>query len=419
MNNKKVFFIVGIILISALYLFLRLYKLDELIGFRLDQGIHLLETKEMFDNKKISLVGPMVTSKTYMGRQFFIGANYYYVLGIIGLIGQWNPLIITTIFIFIELGFYLFFSFFLKRKFNQLWSLFVFLFLSVSPYLITHSRFFWNPHLLIPLSILVLYFGDKYQFKKQIGYLFLAAFFWGFGFSCHYSAVFWGLGFVYLLVKTKQIKIIKPYLIIFLGFLLGDLPFFVFELRHNFYNIKTLLYVVLNSTSRSEMTSHYFVFPLLVFGLYGFLIFINKIKNKKSTSLLLVVAVGVMLWLQTNVFASYAPLDIIKGWNYKEQQLVADLITKNGCPKNYQVATTIQGDTRAYDLRYLLNLKKCEPIGVEDYPNAERLFLVAPIDRPPETETVWEVSSFREFKINRQEKLTEKIVFWELEKIKQ
>lgn len=222
----------------------------------------------------------------------------------------------------------------------------------MSPYLITHSRFFWNPHLLIPLSILVLYFGDRYLFKKQIGYLFLAAFFWGFGIACHFSAIFWGLGFIYLLVKTKQIKTIKLYLVIFLGFVLGDLPFFVFELRHNFYNIKTILFVVLNSTSGSEMTSHYFIFPLLVFALFGFLLFINKIKNKRSASLLLAVTFGAMMWLQTNVFASYAPLDVIEGWNYKEQQIVVGFITKNGCPDKFNVVTTVQGDTRAYDLRY-------------------------------------------------------------------
>ena len=176
MKNRKIIFIAGLILISFLYLFLRLYRLNDLIGFRLDQGIHLLETKTMFDTKKISLVGPLVTSKTFMGRQFFIGANYYYVLGIIGLIGQWNPLTITIIFMLLELGFYLFFIFFLKHKLNYFLALLVFLFISLSPYLITHSRFYWNPHLLIPLSILVLYFGDKYLLQKRFGYLLLTAF---------------------------------------------------------------------------------------------------------------------------------------------------------------------------------------------------------------------------------------------------
>lgn len=418
MKNKKVFFVFGLVLISILYLFLRLYRLGDLLHFRMDQGVHLIETKSMWDLKKISLVGPMVTSKTFMGRQFFIGANYYYVLGIIGLIGKWDPLTITKIFIVLELGFYLFVIFFFKRKFGQTWSLLIFLFICLSPYLIGHSRFFWNPHLLIPLSILILYFGDKYLFKKQIKYIFLTAFFWGFGIACHYSAVFWGIFFVYLLVKSKQYLKIQTYLAIFWGVMLGDLPFFVFEIRHGFYNIKTLFFVVLNSNSRNEMTSHYFIFPLLVFGIYLSLIYIYKIKNKKSAGLLIVVTLGAILWLQMNVFVSYAPLDVIEGWNYKEQQIVADLITKNGCPKNFEVATTIQGDTRAYDLRYLLNLKKCEPMGVEEYPRAERLFLVAPVDRPPETETVWEVSSLGKFKINRQEKITEKIVFWELEKIK-
>ena len=417
MNNKRIYWI-GLIVILIIYLFLRLNKIDSLINFRLDQGIHLLETKEMFDTKKISLVGPMVTSKTFMGRQFFIGANYYYILGIIGLVGQWNPIIITVIFIFLELSFYLFFSIFLKQKLNEFRSLLVFLFLSISPYLITHSRFFWNPHLLIPLSILVLYFGDKYLVKKQIKDLFLTAFFWGFGFACHYSAIFWGIFLVYLFIKKKQYLNIWVYLVVLFGFILGNLPFFVFEIRHGFYNIRTILFVFLNSSTGSELTPHYFIFPLLIFGLYGLLIVINKIKNQKIANLILFLTLGVGLWLQTNINTRYAPLDVIEGWSYKEQQKVADLIVKNGCPKNFNIATTIQGDTRAYDLRYLLNFKKCIPMGVKDYPDAEILFLIAPSNRPPKTETVWEVSSFGEFKINRQKKITEKIVFWELEKIK-
>lgn len=416
MENKRLFWI-GLLIVSGFYLFFRLNNISSLINFRLDQGIHLLETKEMFDSKKIRLVGPMVTSKTFMGRQFFIGANYYYILGIIGLIGQWDPIIITIIFIILELGFYLLFVFFLKQKFNQLWSFLVFLFISLSPYLVSHSRFFWNPHLLIPFSILVLYFGDKYLIKKQFRYLFLTAFFWGNGFACHYSAVFWGLFFIYLLLKSKKNTDTKLYLIIFLGFILGNLPFFIFELRHNFYNIKTLIFVFLNSKTGSELTSHYFVFSLLIFSLFGFLTIINKIKNKKNAFLWLTIVLGVTLWLQTSFFTSYKPTDLTEGWGYKEQQLVVDLIVRDGCPKNFEIAATVQGDTRAYDLRYLLDLKKCKPMGVEDYLKAEKLFLVAPIDRLPEKETVWEVSSLGKFKINREEKITEKIVFWELEKI--
>jgi len=417
-RNKKIIFTIGLVLVSVLYLFVRFYKLNELVGFRLDQGVHLLETKNMFDDRKIRLVGPMSLSKSFDNRYLYIGANYYYVLGIIGLVSQWNPLIITIIFSLIEFIFYLFFVFFLERKFNLFWSLLIFGFIAVSPYLVIHSRFFWNPHLLIPLSILVLFLSEKYFLKKEAKYLFLMAFFWGFAFACHYSAVFWGLFFIWILFKSKQFKKIKTYLIIILGFLLGDLPWFIFEIRHNFYNTKTLFYIFTKSSSGSEMTSHYFVFPLLIFIVWFFLLVLSKLKNKTQTNFVLIIVLILGFLVQNKIFKNYAPLDKISGWNYVDQQKVVDLIVKDGCPKNFEVAATVQGDTRAYDLRYLLNLKNCEPMGVEEYPKAEKLFLIAPANRPLETETVWEVTSLGKFKINKQEKLNSEVVFYELEKIK-
>jgi len=414
MKNKKIIFIIGLVLISCLYLFIRLYRLNELVGFRLDQGIHLLETKQMFDSKKISLVGPMVTSKSFMGRNFFIGANYYYVLGIIGLISRWNPLTITIMFILLELVFYLFFIEFIKRKFNLFWAFLTFIFIAVSPYLVIHSRFFWNPHLLIPLSILVLLISEKYLLKKNIKYLFLMAFFWGFAFACHYSAIFWGLFFIFWLIKSKQFKKIKSYLIIIFGFLMGDLPWVIFELRHSFYNTKTLFYIFTHSSTGGEITSHYFVFSLLIFIIWFLLLGLSKLKNKNKASLILIIILIFGFLIQNKLFANYAPLDSISGWNYNEQQQVVNLIVKNGCPKNFNVAATVQGDTRAYDLRYLLNLKKCEPMGVEEYPRAEKLFLVAPKGRLLETETVWEVTSLGKFKINQKIELNTNLILYGL-----
>ena len=117
------------------------------------------------------------------------------------------------------------------------------------------------------------------------------------------------------------------------------------------------------------------------------------------------------------IFAeSFYPLDVIKGWDYPQQRQVTDLILKNGCPQNFNVAATIQGDTRFYDLRYLLKLKNCQPLPVEAYPQAQKLFLVAPPDRPPESETVWEVAAFKPFIIKQKVAINDQILFFELQK---
>ena len=72
LKNKQLIFIIGLFLISFLYLFLRLKSLDKLVDFNFDQATHILETKEMFDSKKISLIGPVSYAKSFMG-SFILG----------------------------------------------------------------------------------------------------------------------------------------------------------------------------------------------------------------------------------------------------------------------------------------------------------------------------------------------------------
>ncbi|MBU4397494.1 hypothetical protein KKC08_04995, partial [Patescibacteria group bacterium] len=94
-------FLISIFLVSILYLSLRLYKLPQKMTFHLDQGLHLLETYNMVKNKKPRLIGPMVSSKTFDGRGFFIGPNYYYILATLGIISNWNPVTILVLLIII------------------------------------------------------------------------------------------------------------------------------------------------------------------------------------------------------------------------------------------------------------------------------------------------------------------------------
>ena len=415
MKSKKIVFIVGLIILTGLYLFLRVYNFEEKTAFGLDQGLHLSESYQMIEDKKIRLIGPMVSSKTFVDRGFFIGPQYYYVLAILGMLTKWNPISIDLILLFIELGFFLYFTNWIRKKYGVIEALTVFGFITFSKYFIMHSRFFWNPHFLLPLGILAIVSLDKYIQKNKIKYLVWFGIWWGIAFGFHYSAVFWGIPLLMVLLKNKKLWKWAT-LVIPLFFILGDLPWFIFEIRHNFYNIKTVLWVMIQPTNREHLELYYFTHSLGAFVLWGVVWGLNKIKkNKILMGLFLVLGISL---IQMRLINYPLPYKSPKGWNYLKQKETVDRILENGCPKNFEVASTMTGDTRAYDLRFLLKIKGCPPMGVEDYPKAEKLFLIAPVNRLPETETVWEVSSLGKFKINQKIDLGLDIIFYELEKTK-
>jgi hypothetical protein len=109
-------------------------------------------------------------------------------------------------------------------------------------------------------------------------------------------------------------------------------------------------------------------------------------------------------------------LSSIPGWRFPDQLKVLSIILSDGCPKNYNIATTISGDTRTYDLRSLLTTHHCPPNSVDNYPESSTIFLIAPPTRPPSSESVWEVSSFKPFKITQQQTINNHVIFYRLDK---
>lgn len=375
-----------IAIFSFLYLFPRLYNIQNQLEYSYDQGFQLMDTFDMVKTHKIRLIGPEVTSKVFQGRQFFIGPQYYYILAILGTISRWSPLIITILINIIESIFFLIFVKFVFKKFGLLATLVTSITIAFSPYLVSHGRFFWNPHFILPISFLFVIYFDN---------LLIASLLWGLAFSFHYTAAFWAFPIFISLFYKKRFNL-KNILIIISGFIIGDLPFFLFELRHNFYNIKTISMVFTHTSGASEYSPHYFIYPLFTLVIWGLLLLSRKFKKPFYLLLLL------FLFLKTD-----PGLDQIKGWNYPEQLKVRNLILQNGCPKNYNIAATMQGDTRFHSLRFLLIAKNCPPNSEEDYSRNDILYLLAPNNRRPETETVWEVNSFRPFKIEKETKLND------------
>src|SRR4030042_4594353 len=170
-------------------LFIRFWDYQRLLSFHLDSPFHLLEAQTMIDSKKLSLIGPMVTTKVIYGRGFFVGPIYYYLLAILGIISSWNVVFITGVFTLLWIAAYILIFFWLTKRFADWISLSVYALLSFYPWLIPLSRFIWNTNL-IPLFAVLLFWALEERKKNVLNY-FLAGAFFGLGVSFHYSALLW------------------------------------------------------------------------------------------------------------------------------------------------------------------------------------------------------------------------------------
>lgn len=88
-----------------------------------------------------------------------------------------------------------------------------------------------------------------------------------------------------------------------------------------------------------------------------------------------------------------------QGWNLTGEKKAAKIIASDvDATKKFNIAQTLDGDTRAHPLRYLVEVYKKTPQGVEHYPDSEIIYLVARDDQEAiKGYTVWEISSFKPF----------------------
>lgn len=107
-----------------------------------------------------------------------------------------------------------------------------------------------------------------------------------------------------------------------------------------------------------------------------------------------------------------------KGWNLKGQKLATQEIMKNqDTQSTFNVASTLDGDTRNMPIRYLLTAQRNPPLGVERYPESEAIYLISRDDETAVANyTVWEVSSFKPFEIFNMGEIQNGIYLYKLSK---
>lgn len=379
------------IVFFLLFILVRLPFLTFLYTLSSDQGIAYLQTYRLFQNRELTLIGP-ISSFAVEGRSFFYGPITYYLALPFLLLSNWNTVILNYLMLVLQLVSVGFLVFNLQKLAQgKIVAPFLLLLFAITPAFITGVNY-WNPHLTIPAAIVATAFLIQivYLGKRSFWQYFLLGMVSGLGMQAHYGFVFLLVViFVELLVRKKL------YLLpLILGFCLGFAPIIVFELRNNFYNIQTLLAYILKRSGNYPFHWYhlYALFP------YLFLKYV-QVLSKKVPLLMLTggIYVVVSCIFLTQLFSNFYEVEqILPFHRLKAMQAI---IEKEG-ETQANIIDIKTGDVRATALRYLLTAHQFPLLTENEYPQTQVLYMYASVPiEPVLAGSLWEMDQVKPFEV--------------------
>lgn len=168
---------------------------------------------------------------------------------------------------------------------------------------------------------------------------------------------------------------------------------------------------------------HYFATTYVSIILIISTVIIHNLNQKKNISLkTLAVTVTVFLFVMNiNAYnlTSKNGYTMPNGWNLRGIKLASKVVANDVEPKKtFNIAATLDGDTRAMPYRYLLSVYGKNPLNVEQYPQTNVLYLVSR-DNLEEIKkySVWEVASLWPYNIIKLAEIQNGISVYKLTKI--
>lgn len=353
------------------------------MNFSMDQGLFMLKAWEIWNDRKLELIGPSA-SPIVNGRHFFQGPITYYWLVFVGILVRWDPIKITwviTLMSLVSMGFlYLVASKIFSKKIGNL-SVIIWTFL---PMAIDFAGLIWNPSLLLILVPPTLYVGVLAIKEKKWWLYGIFGLFLGFCLQCHFQAVL--LVFLAGVVLLFRKTILKNWILIFGGLLVGYSPLIIFDLRNNFYNIKTIFEWLGQRGNGFEFQQFYFLefLPILT-------ILVAKVFYRWRYFLIAVLVMCCGWSVMGQGQAEGMPMF----WRYKDLTKSGQIIMKKSGGE-FNVVNLLSGDTRFYPLRYLLTVKDKVPMSVDKYDT--ELWVAAYKGTDLKNSNVWELEKMKNMK---------------------
>jgi hypothetical protein len=236
-KSFKIYSLLTLVVISGLFAFLRLYKINTSLLFYNDMGRDLNILFDWHQTGKPPLLGPKTSVVPTNQTAFY----FYLLYPLFVLTGHSAFSTIYTVILFYLAVFV--FGFIVisrqKPKLLKFWLISWFL-IAIHPQFIYQNRFVWNPSFVAPmlaLAVLFFYLLEE-KFTRFRFLIFCLSISMATAFSYSVAPVF--IAFILYILVFRQKKLV--YLIgIGSAFALSHLPTIFFELRHNFPLTKLML----------------------------------------------------------------------------------------------------------------------------------------------------------------------------------
>src|SRR5579884_900530 len=259
----------------------------------------------------------------------FLGPYYYYIQAIFLLLGSFEPIASSYLFVIASSLTLIPLYIGVKKLLNDKAAILAVIIYTLLPWSINYTTFLWNPnyqYVLLPFLILLIAQFHQRQSKKIF---FVMAFLTSVIWQLHYIFTPFVLGILIYYLAFKRLG--WRYLGVFSGgYLLALAPMILFELRNDFYNIRTFLLfmahlkeVIPSAGGVGHGDPHY----LIPFATFFILILIYFVKDRLNNTILIGVFLVMLLWS----LVLYLPTPtngygMSEDWNYLDEHRANQLL---------------------------------------------------------------------------------------------
>lgn len=357
------------------YVFVRSFNLTHNLNFSQEQAQSGIESMRLIKEKKLLLIGPPF-SFNLKGRYIFQGPLISYLPIIFFVPAGFDPVLATRLFILFGASMIVPLYFGIKWLIDRNAAYFMLILFASLPFFSDYTKFLWSPNYQFVLSTLLIFLLGFYKKKKNNVIFFTIFLLSGLLFQLHYQFMLIIIGlflYFFLIKKENSWKIL-----LFLGGIsLGFLPIILFELRHNFYNLRTaVLFLghfreIFLTRDGGPINPHYLLSSLL----FTFLILAFVLRKRIRAAHLLALFIALFAWSvfkYSHILAD--PFHVGITWNYSDEVKTHNIIKAQNI-KSFNIAH-LNYDNKAVVQKFFL-MRENVMGNFEDYYHNKYLFAVS------------------------------------------